>query len=233
MSILVKWGRERLHFALPPPDAKLAVLRKQIADYTQLPPDAFKLVHAGAVMKDDNAPISAYNITPSSTIQLIGGDTSAPTPSSSAAARGKAEPRTEEGALAQIRGELDAVRRTLVPDVDGFIAALSASSTSSATPSSSSASSAPASTPSRGKPKAKSGSKAQQQPAPSTPNEALVREHARLSELLLQALLRLDAVGLAGTGGDGWGEARAERKGAVREVQSVLDKLDGAWRARS
>lgn len=46
----------RLTFPLPPPDAKLAVIRKQIADYTQMPPNSFKLVHAGAVMKDDNTP---------------------------------------------------------------------------------------------------------------------------------------------------------------------------------
>ncbi|OCH90267.1 hypothetical protein OBBRIDRAFT_731158 [Obba rivulosa] len=213
MSILVKWGRERLHFPLPPPNAKLGVLRKQIADYTQLPPQSFKLIHAGAVMKDDNAPISAYNLTPSSTVLLVGGDTNGP--AAPAHAKSKGEPRTEAGALAQIHGELDAVRRTLVPDVDGLIAALSPSAPSTT-------SSAPAPATSRAR-----------DAAGTDAGGALVREHARLSELLLQALLRLDAVGLAGAGGDGWGEARAARKGAVKEVQAVLDRLDGAWRARS
>lgn len=52
----------RLTFPLPPPDAKLAVIRKQIAEYTQMPPDSFKLVHAGAVMKDDNAPSTCISI---------------------------------------------------------------------------------------------------------------------------------------------------------------------------
>lgn len=32
--------------------------------------------------------------------------------------------------------------------------------------------------------------------------------------------------------GSDWPEARAERKAAVREVQGVLDRLDGAWSAR-
>ena len=46
----------RLHFPVPPPDAKLGQLRHEIAEYTQLPAQSFKLIHAGAVMKDDNAP---------------------------------------------------------------------------------------------------------------------------------------------------------------------------------
>ncbi len=46
----------RLHFPVPPPDAKLGQLRQEIAEYTQLPAHSFKLIHAGAVMKDDNAP---------------------------------------------------------------------------------------------------------------------------------------------------------------------------------
>ena len=51
-------------------------------------------------------------------------------------------------------------------------------------------------------------------------------EHTRLGELLLQALLRLDAIAIDST----WVEARRERKGAVRAVQDVLDRLDKGWR---
>ena len=51
-------------------------------------------------------------------------------------------------------------------------------------------------------------------------------EHTRLGELLLQALLRLDAINIDST----WTEARQERKGAVRAVQGVLDRLDKGWR---
>ena len=56
----------------------------------------------------------------------------------------------------------------------------------------------------------------------------LAQEHIRLGELLLQSLLRLDAITAEGE----WEEARKERKGAVREVQGLLDRLDGGWRAR-
>jgi BAG domain len=51
-------------------------------------------------------------------------------------------------------------------------------------------------------------------------------EHTRLGELLLQALLRLDALAIDST----WVDARRERKGAVRAVQGVLDRLDKGWR---
>jgi hypothetical protein len=57
-----------------------------------------------------------------------------------------------------------------------------------------------------------------------TPQQAT--EHVRLGELLLQALLRLDAVSTEGE----WADARAERKGAVREVQGLLDTLDARWK---
>jgi hypothetical protein len=77
MSINVKWGRERfvphltclaltthhlpglihsLQIPLPPPDTKLSVLRQTLSEHTHLSPNAFKLIYAGAVMKDDNAP---------------------------------------------------------------------------------------------------------------------------------------------------------------------------------
>jgi len=54
------------------------------------------------------------------------------------------------------------------------------------------------------------------------------KEHARLGELLLQTLLRLDGI----VAEPAWEEARKERKFAVREVQDMLDTLDNAWAAQ-
>lgn len=54
------------------------------------------------------------------------------------------------------------------------------------------------------------------------------KEHARLGELLLQSLLRLDGITTEGE----WEDARRERKGAVKEVQELLDRLDDAWKSR-
>ena len=57
------------------------------------------------------------------------------------------------------------------------------------------------------------------------PAPELEREHIRLGELLLQSLLRLDALTPEGN----WEDARLVRKSAVKEVQGLLDKLDGGW----
>ncbi|KAG2747395.1 hypothetical protein P692DRAFT_20806804 [Suillus brevipes Sb2] len=229
--IHVKWDRETLHFPVPPPETKLGKLRTDLAEYTHLPLGSFKLIHAGAVMKDDSAPLTAYKIRENSTIALIGGHSlpSAPTPATPSRPQPKVkEPATEQSTITAIRTELDRVRTTLVPDVDALVSALT--STVSSPPTS-------APTPASGSAPTQSFSSTAQAPhlPPSHPtptsysSKPTASDHTRLSELLLQSLLRLDAMHLAGSD---WPEARAERKAAVREVQGVLDRLDGAWSAR-
>ncbi|KAI0743746.1 hypothetical protein C8Q80DRAFT_1182948 [Daedaleopsis nitida] len=216
MSIVVKWGRERLRFALPPPTARLSELRHEIAEYTQLPEQSFKLIHAGAVMKDDNAPISAYGIKPGSTIALIGGGDPIKPPSSKAGSAQEKAPRTEENTINQIRTELDKVRSKLLPDVDTFLSALAPASAAAHVGPEPTATALPP------KPASAAGSGTR---APLK----FEQEHVRLGELLLQSLLRLDAIAAEGE----WEVARRERKGAVKEVQALLDRLDGGWRARA
>lgn len=63
---------------------------------------------------------------------------------------------------------------------------------------------------------------------PITPGDGLDQEHKRLGELLLQSLLRLDAIHAEGE----WEQARKDRKAGVREVQALLDRLDTGWKAR-
>jgi len=55
----------------------------------------------------------------------------------------------------------------------------------------------------------------------------LKQEHTRLGELLLQSLLRLDAIAPDSE----WVDARSARKTAVKEVQNLLTQLDTAWKA--
>jgi len=57
--------------------------------------------------------------------------------------------------------------------------------------------------------------------------DVLKQEHTRLGEMLLQSLLRLDALAPDSE----WIDARRERKIAVKEVQGLLDQLDAAWKA--
>lgn len=49
-----------LQIPLPPPDTKLSVFRQTLSAHTHLPANAFKLIYAGAVMKDDNAPRESF-----------------------------------------------------------------------------------------------------------------------------------------------------------------------------
>ncbi|KAL4074230.1 hypothetical protein V8B97DRAFT_1931338 [Scleroderma yunnanense] len=215
--IHVKWDREVLHFPVPPPDTPLGRLRADIEEYTQLPPSSFKLVHAGAVMKDDQAPISAYKIRENSTIALIGGHTVPEAPTPRQPLSKVKEPPTEENTISAIRTELGRVRSTLVPDVDAFILACS-NPVATVPPSAMSVAQT-------GNLPSSSGiaPTAKQSKGPTS------LDHTRLSELLLQSLLRLDALHLSGAD---WPDARQQRKAAVREVQGVLDRLDNAWASR-
>jgi hypothetical protein len=184
---------------LPPPGTKLAVIRKQIADHTHLPHSSFKLVHAGAVMKDDSAPslwrrnpfsdvfthiiapVSSYGLKNKSTIAVVGGPEQVST---------APERKTENHVIAQIKSELDKVRTGLLPSVNDFLNSLSNQMI--------------------------------------TPRDGLDQEHKRLGELLLQSLLRLDAIHAESE----WEQARIDRKAGVREVQALLDRLDNGWKAR-
>ena len=149
--------------------------------------------------------VSTYKLKENATIALIGGHTLAPEAPSASAPRPVAKshaatPQTEESAIVAIRAELERVRETLVPDVDTFVRGLASSV----------------------------GGEGVHTPEPES-TAPTPMDHSRLSELLLQSLLRLDALHVSGAD---WPDARVERKAAVREVQGVLDRLDGAWAAR-
>ncbi|KAJ6625476.1 hypothetical protein B0H10DRAFT_2001494 [Mycena sp. CBHHK59/15] len=184
----LKWNADRFDFDLPPPTTPLSAIRSAVAAYTHLAPDGFKLVHKGALMKDDNAPISAYHLRQSSTIAVV----EIPSPPSQPQHQQQPQPpkplakqkpvapaRSEQAIISTIQTELANVRAELSPAVDDLLAM-------------------------------------QQQPTKA-------KEHIRLSELLLQSLLRLDAITTDGE----WEAARKERKAAVKEVQALLDRLDG------
>ena len=61
--IHVKWGRDILHFPIPPLNTPLGKLRADLAEYTHLPVGSFKLVYKGAVMKEDTAPCTSLSFS--------------------------------------------------------------------------------------------------------------------------------------------------------------------------
>ncbi|KAG8956338.1 hypothetical protein FRC04_004418 [Tulasnella sp. 424] len=195
MSIRVKWGAERLHLPLPPPETTLGELRKSISEHIHLPPASFKLIHSGAIMKGDTFPLGAYSIRNGSTIQVVG--SASPTPgrkssggSSSTPAPSAAARPSEQGLIEAITNEVTRVRTVLLPGVQSFQSNVASTK------------------------------------VPAVQNPTLKQEHTRLGELLLQSLLRLDAL----TPQSEWVEARSARKTAVKEVQNLLTQLDGAWK---
>jgi len=174
MPVTVKWGKDRFEFELPDYNIPLAAIRQSIATYTHLPYHGFLIIHDGAVMKEDNAPISAYNLGPNSAIAIVSPSASQPTPFKN----------TEQAQISSIQSELSAVSNSLLPALSQFLADLS-----------------------------------------TRPKQSLEKEHSRLAELLLQALLRIDAI----VPERDWDTARAHRKAAVKQLQSLLDQLDSDW----
>lgn len=174
MSVTVKWGKERFSFALPPPDTKLSVIRTAISEYTHIPYNAFKLIYKGTVMKDDNANISQYHLTKSSSITLIAHDHPISQPQL------PHDQSSEQSLINTISSELANVRTELLPSLNTLLAT----------------------------------------PREDTPLQQ--KEYRRLGELLLQSLLRLDAL----ESDREWVDARNQRKAAVKEVQALLDRLD-------
>jgi hypothetical protein len=147
-----------------------------------------------------HAAVSAYGLKPGSKLTLIG--TAAPLPTAREAASKSSIPRTQEGMLAIIKTELDNVHQKITPSLQTFLNSLSSPSSDPSSP----------------------------PPEPRMVNpsaEDLQQEHTRIGELLLQSLLRLDAI----TPESEWEEARKARKAAVKEVQADLDTLDASWRA--
>ncbi|EJD02888.1 uncharacterized protein FOMMEDRAFT_140708 [Fomitiporia mediterranea MF3/22] len=228
MTLSVRWGREKLRVPIPAPDTKLGTLRAILAEQTGLPPTSFKLIHAGAIMKDDNAPLSAYGLRSGSRIALIDGGANAhtlvPPPAEEPAAQTK--PTTEEGTIAVIRDELKQVQDRIVPALDAFLTVISPAPPSASAPSSAPEGGVPSST-------STETAAAPQPTVPAPPPSSFLpdveAEHRRLGEELLQSLLRLDVLTLDGA----WSSARTERKTAVKTVQALLDRLDGGWRERT
>ncbi|ELU42702.1 BAG domain-containing protein [Rhizoctonia solani AG-1 IA] len=216
---------------VPPDHYPLSSLRETLSQHTGLPPHSFKLVHSGAVMKDDNAPITAYGIRPGSVVALVGGDsvpprspyTHAPAPAPTTTAHPPApapapasnhspvnssmppppaptQPITPSESPAPVNSQEAATITKIQSEWNSFRSKLL--------------------------PEVQSflqvlAAPRQERPSP----EELKQNHKKFAELLLQALLKFDAFQPEGE----WSKAREVRKGAVKEVQSVLDKLDGMW----
>ncbi|KAJ4477021.1 BAG domain-containing protein [Lentinula edodes] len=196
MHLNIKWGKERTSFTIEDPSLPISVLKNYVSQWSHLPLESIKLIHSGAVLRNDNAPLASYRFRPNATIQVVGSAETIPVPP-----QGSAQ-KSETTIMTQIQEQLTLVRSSLVPSLEKFLQTLPTQSNMDIPFDSTSNS-------------------------PTSP-ASIHKEHARLSEMLLQSLLTLDAITVDGE----WVQARQERKAAVREVQGYLDQLDAAWNSR-
>ncbi|KIK67233.1 hypothetical protein GYMLUDRAFT_135904, partial [Collybiopsis luxurians FD-317 M1] len=116
MHLNIKWGKERTSYQVQDPSIPLSDLKIFVAEWTHLPLDSLKLIHSGAIMKDDNAPLSSYRLRPNTTIQVVG---------SAVPSSGGPTPKSETSITSQIHEQLASVRSNLVPSLETFLSSLS------------------------------------------------------------------------------------------------------------
>ncbi|WWC69358.1 uncharacterized protein I206_103297 [Kwoniella pini CBS 10737] len=218
--IQVKWGKEKFNIPIPSPSlTPLSTLLATLSAQTSLPLDQLKLIYKGAVLKDSSLTISSYGIEDGSTLVLIGknGDIPSISPSSSNGGNNEntinksngagivkkkiQQPETDqENILIEwINNLIENLLNPLIPSILTFISQTNTSSNN------------------LNKPKI-------------IPKfEILQKEHARLSENLLKALLDLDGININNSN---WIEARKARKLGVKKIQNELNKVDEAWGER-
>ncbi|KAI8822856.1 uncharacterized protein EV422DRAFT_585359 [Fimicolochytrium jonesii] len=169
-------------------------------------------------MKDPNMSLAQYGIRTGSKIMMIG-DNSPPSTSSPAPSSRSGTPqqdqnkppavdmKNEDSVVNLIDFHMDYITTTVMPIVEEYVAkATEYLETGDIT--TTDTASRPAS--------AESGT------TPNAPKK-LADLHAKAAELLLQRLLKIDAVELE----PGFDRARSRRREAVRFVQGQLDKIDG------
>jgi hypothetical protein len=173
---------------------------------TGLSADKIKLIYNGGVMKNMSLPLAGYGLKDGSMIVLVGSN-DPPASGVMGAVREqqvkkkKEEiPTTEDGLVEFLAGKRRFVEE-MKPELDTFEkdcqTYLSASQAG-----------------------------AEEQSSASVPTwQKLQQAHARITEILLQHLLKLDGIEIQSS----MSRARAERKEAVRVVQREMDSADAVW----
>ncbi|GAA5852776.1 hypothetical protein JCM8547_004680 [Rhodosporidiobolus lusitaniae] len=245
-AVEVQWGREKIRVPLPPPNSPLSAFKAILYNITGVPPDHQKLIYSGAVLKDDLAPLSSY--------QLVDAD---PSPESAFADSSKPKSFWDSWSFTG-RSESNKKLKKLVmlgskdvsARVDDRLTTRKDLKDLAAAESSAGATQAEAKVDDEETVQRKIRETATDRLAELEPRVAQVEAYIAqqqkrkaggavegeelsapqprtllfLSETLLQGLLRLDSLEIPGT----YTQARAERKEAVKRVQSVLDRVDAA-----
>lgn len=279
---LTQYLGNRLRVPLPPPSSPLSHFRATLYNMTGVPPSHQKLIYAGAVLKDDLLPMSAYGLVESDPSTTSSSDPNAAAETSSTSSKGRSfwdswslmgGRKTSNNKKGGLKKLVMLGSATVSARVDDHLATRKDLQDLAAASPSGSVASAPSSTittetttSSEDQKKVDSEETVQSrirqvavhkldelEPQVQQVETWLAQEQARrrqrqqqattdeeeedaapppppkrlllyLSENLLQGLLKLDLIEIP----SGYTEARKERKEAVRKVQEVLDRVDGA-----
>lgn len=178
----------------------LSQLVGTLSHQTGIPPDQLKVVYKGAVLKDPLLTLSSYGIGDGANLTLVGKEGPAPQAAPAAAPQQVVKKKNKQPDTDSEQVLVDWIRGVVNGIVDPLEPAI-ATFVHQANPDSTNKPKVPQSF------------------------EALQREHARLSEMLLRGLLDMDGVEIP----SGWADARLERKNGVKRLQGGLTKVDDAW----
>ncbi|GAA5901308.1 hypothetical protein JCM6882_007742 [Rhodosporidiobolus microsporus] len=251
-AVEVQWGREKIRVPLPPPTSPLSALKATLYNITAVPPDHQKLIFSGAVLKDDLAPLSAYQLVDDDVASASGDASSDSKPKSfwdSWSFTGRSGSKKKLKKLVML-GSKDVSARvddrlTNRKDLADLAAADSATAASSGAAEPKvddeptvqrrikeiSTDRLADLEPKVAQVEAYIAQEQKKKAGGAVEGEELAPPQQRtllfLSETLLQGLLRLDSIEIPGT----YAGARAERKDAVKRVQALLDRVDAAKEA--
>ncbi|KAJ3298162.1 hypothetical protein HK104_011083 [Borealophlyctis nickersoniae] len=217
MSVTVAWQGKKHDVQFPeayaeakedwPSRVTLGELMERCARNARIPTDRCRLIYGGATMKDPSLPLSKYGIKNGAKILMVGDNSGVPShpPPPHAADRRNNQQQTpnvetrsgpdESDMIKKVESHVENARRTLVPMIEDY-----------------------------SKQAVEFLGAGNDQATSALPTAKQLKDsHAKISELLLQSLLKLDGV----TCPPDFEAARASRKEAVRFVQSLLDRVDG------
>ena len=193
----------RYNIPIPNPSTTpLSQLQATLSAQTSIPTTQLKLIHKGAVLKDNTLTLSSYGIVDGTQLVMIGKEgeiPSAPEPRQQIVKKKNKQPETDTESVLT-----DWIRSLVNSTLDPLGASIATFLSYTRQP--------------------KEGEEINR-PKQIPKDDVLQREHARLSELLLRGLLDLDGVEIPSE----WQTARKERKEGVRRVQGELNRVDEAW----
>lgn len=190
--------------------ARSLVARTQIntlSAHTSVPAPQLKLISNGAVLRNPSLPLAAYGLKDGSVIVLVGSkdQPTATVSTDGGAGRGASGGKRGKEVVPTTEPEL----KTYVEEKKSFLQGLAKD----------------IETYEQGCQTFIAGGDGRDSAPSTTSFTHLQQSHARLSELLLQGLLRLDGIEIP-PDLDG---ARQARKQAIKDVQRELDKVDAKW----